>query len=339
MALESSQSEQGAAAPAQSQLDPSLQQFADPSFDPVDYLNESLPPLTLASSQPHASRTPGAVSLADLSSRSQSLLSQLNTQHVRLSTILTQLTDEILRSSGRLAYEVEVLRGNTISLADTLTERLHDDIAKLVPQVIAVEGDTTEKKDETDQKPAKPASEPEYIAKLRTLNRVRARLEEVVRVFGDAMAWPLAPSELTVTSSFISVSGPEPGSEGQSQEEKGQEVAKKLRAEIAELLDSGGGGEAGVAAAERRIKALRELAVVWKDTVEEKPRNKFLDSLAKMVEDRRRALESRRSVDLSAKATSSRDRPAEERTSDDGARPAGGLFRNLQRIREEIYLD
>jgi hypothetical protein len=33
-----------------------------------------------------------------------------------------QLTDEILRSGGRLAYEVEVLRGETIGLSETLTE-------------------------------------------------------------------------------------------------------------------------------------------------------------------------------------------------------------------------
>lgn len=95
-------------AATQSQLDSSLRHFTEPSFDPVEYLNDQLPPLTLSASQPHATRAPNSVNLADLSSRSQSLVSQLGTQNVRLSGNLTQLTEEILRSGGRLAYEVEV---------------------------------------------------------------------------------------------------------------------------------------------------------------------------------------------------------------------------------------
>ncbi|KAL1986208.1 hypothetical protein VTN96DRAFT_6723 [Rasamsonia emersonii] len=346
-----------------SQLDPSLQHFTNPSFDPIDFLNESLPPLTLASSQPHASRAPGAVSLAELATKSQSLLSQLGAQNVRLSGILTQLTEEILRSGGRLAYEVEVLRGETIGLADALAETLHDDITKFIPEGL----DTSITNESVTEDPLKPAAvtdatedhnksetqstakEPPFITQLRMLSQVRARLEQVVQTFGEAMEWPLAPSELSLTSSFISVSAPEPGPDNHSREEKGQEVAKKLRAEITELLDSNGGGEAGLAAATKRVEALRTLATVWKGTVEEKARNRFVDSLAKIVEDRRKTLESqskereqrRGGLDRtsSRKGRSSMDQSAEERSSNDSGGPGGGLFRNLQRIRDEIYLE
>ncbi|KAL1971255.1 hypothetical protein VTN77DRAFT_207 [Rasamsonia byssochlamydoides] len=341
-----------------SQLDPSLQHFTNPSFDPVDFLNESLPPLTLASSQPHASRAPGAVSLADLATRSQSLLSQLGAQNVRLSGILTQLTEEILRSGGRLAYEVEVLRGETIGLADSLTETLHDDITKFVPgglgtsitnEDVTKDPAATDATDDRKPESQITATEPSFITQLRMLTQVRARLEEVVHVFGEAMEWPLAPSELSITSSFISVSAPEPGPDNHSREEKGQEVAKKLRAEITELLDSNGGGEAGVAAAAKRVEALRTLATVWKGTGEEKARNRFVDSLAKMVEDRRKMLENqskdreqrRGGLDRtsSRRSRSSMDQSAEERSNTDSGGPGGGLFRNLQRIRDEIYLE
>jgi len=347
---------------AHSQLDPSLQQFADPSFDPVDYLNDALPPLTLASSQPHASRAPGSVPLAELSTQTQSQLSQLSAQNVRLSNILTQLTDEILRSGGRLAYEVEVLRGEAVGLSDALTEALHDDIRKFVPEgvvadltsanVIHSPAEAAAKPDEAREQSTKSAavSDPEYITKLRTLSQVRARLEEVVRTFGEAMEWPLPPSEISITSSFISVSAPESGPDSHSLEEKGQEVAKKLRAEIKELLDSEGGGEAGLEAATKRVEALRRLATVWKGTVEEKARNRFVDSLAKIVDDRRRVLESQsreREQRYGAGDPSLRRVPSkkgrssmdQERSNSDSGGPGGGLFRNLQRLRDEIYLE
>lgn len=323
-------------AATQSQLDSSLRHFTEPSFDPVEYLNDQLPPLTLSASQPHATRAPNSVNLADLSSRSQSLVSQLGTQNVRLSGNLTQLTEEILRSGGRLAYEVEVLRGEAISLADALSENLHEDIMKFA----IAEKDASEQKEELadeegEQDPVpKLPNEPEFVAQLRILGQVRTRLEEVIQTFGDAMEWPLPPSELSITSSFISVSAPEPGSESYSREEKGQEVAKKLRTEITALLDSNGGGDAGLAAATDRLEKLRTLATIWKGTAEEKARTRFLDSLARIIEDRRKALESQRDR-ASKKTRSSMEHIPEERDSG----PGGGLFRGLQRIRDEIYLE
>ncbi|KAK4906335.1 hypothetical protein LTR66_017727 [Elasticomyces elasticus] len=315
--------------------------FADPNFDPADFLNASLSPLTVASSQPNASRAQGSVPLTELSAQVQSLLSQISAQNVRLSSTLSQLTDEILRSGGRLAYEVEVLRGETIGLSETLTEVLRDDIAKFVPEPNEREPEQVEDVPEADEAEATEkntpavATDPEYVTNLRTLNQVRSRLEEVVQTFGDAMEWPLPPSELSFSSSFISVSGPDLDADGHDREEKGQEMMKKLRNEVTELLDSEGGGRSGLDAANRRVEALRTLATVWNSSAEEKARSRFVDSLAKIVDDRRRSLDQ---ATEQSQRSSSRSRPEARRDSDSGA-PAGGLFRNLQRLREEIYLE
>lgn len=353
-----------------SQLDPSLRHFADPSFDPADYLNDTLPPLSLSSSQPHASRAPNSVPLSELSSRTQSLLSQLNAQNARLSNSLTQLTDEILRSSGRLAYEVEVLRGETVGLSDALTDGLQDEISKFDPESSAdsvqktadaqkATENTHEQGGEDAQEAKTDVSDPRYITQLRTLTQVRSRLEDVIHTFGEAMEWTLPPSEVSLTASFISVSAPEPGPESHSREEKGQEYTKKLRAEVTELLDSNGGGEAGIEAADKRVQALRTLANVWKGTAEEKARIKLVENVAKIVEDRRRVLESqsRERERREQQQHGSRPEPSPRRASSRKGRPSsvdqqnredkptngdsgpGGLFRNLQRLRDEIYLD
>src|SRR5579871_3491772 len=113
-------------------LDDSLRPFIQSTFDPADFLNSALPPLHLAIHST-LSRQTNAVSLADLSSQTQSLLSQLNAQATRLTNVLTQLTDEILRSGGRLAYEVDVLRGETINLSETINDTLIPDIKLFLP--------------------------------------------------------------------------------------------------------------------------------------------------------------------------------------------------------------
>lgn len=328
--------------------------FADPSFDPAEFLNESLSPLTVASLQPNASRVPGSVPLTELSTQVQSLLSQISAQNVRLSSTLSQLSDEILRSGGRLAYEVEVLRGETIGLSETLTDVLRDDISKFVPESSTdssagrktehtqeatgesnPETTEAEKTVEAQKKPTIP-TDPEYITNLRTLSKVRSRLEDVVQTFGDAMEWPLPPSEISFSSSFISVSGPELSADGHDQEEKGQETMKKLRNQITQLLESDGGGRAGLEAATRRVETLRTLAMVWKGSAEEKARHRFVDTLERIVEERRRILDHQQTVaDQNQRGPKSR---TEQRRDSDSGGP-GGLFRNLQRLREEIYLE
>ncbi|OJJ44349.1 hypothetical protein ASPZODRAFT_153809 [Penicilliopsis zonata CBS 506.65] len=342
--------------------------FSNPSFDPADFLNENLPPLTLASTQPHASRAPGAVPLAELSTQIQSLLAQINAQNVRLSNNLTQLTDEILRSGSRLAYEVEVLRGETIGLSDTLAEALHADIERFVPGhhgSIESKEDSSEdtaKEDTTREESTKEEStestssihDPDFIVKVRTLNQVRARLEEVVHTFGEAMEWPLPPSEMSLASSFISVSAPEPvvGADGSHNtlEEKGQAKLQAFHDEITALLDAHGHGHGHADAAARRIEALRVLATVWKGTAEEKARTRFLDGLARLVDDRRKALEKERNqaardrdASLRESTTLRGSNSARGRSSMDQSREGesttSGLLRNLQRLRDEIYLE
>ncbi|KAL4736323.1 hypothetical protein BDV11DRAFT_194246 [Aspergillus similis] len=304
--------------------------YANPSFDPVDFLNDALPPLSLQSSQLQSQSNPRAVNLTDLSTRVQSILSQTNAQNIRHSTTLTSLTDEIIRSGNRLAYEVEVLRGEAIALSDLVTEGLAEEIARFTTATPTI----TEEKFEGETEPTEPGeperkNEPEYISNLRTLNQVRARLEEVVQTFGDAMEWPLPPSETSITSSFISVSAPDLGPDSQSREEKGQEVAKKLRGEISELLD----GDGGLEAAARRVEALRTLSLVWKGTAEEKARLRFVDGLAKVVEERRRAVE----APMQSQQAQNSGSRGHQRQESEG--PGGGIFRNLQRLREEIYLE
>ncbi|KAI3327792.1 hypothetical protein HD806DRAFT_335032 [Xylariaceae sp. AK1471] len=296
--------------------DPFLQNFLTPTFSPTDYLNTSLPALQTSP----RNNDPSAVPLAELSAQAQTQLSQLNAHTTRLTNILTQLTDDILRSGSRLAYEVELLRGETLSLSEALTDGLHDDIVKFVPgglqeQATETKGGnapsqsasasqrrassaatlppvttTQETTPTTADSVSKNTTDPAFISQLQTLTLVRSRLDTVVKTFGDAMEFVFPPSELSVSSSFLSVSAPEPGSEDRSTEEKGQKVLKQFREEISDLLARGSDPVDGIEKAARRIEELKELTTVWKGTAEEKGRTKFIDSLAKMVEDRHKDL-------------------------------------------------
>jgi hypothetical protein len=283
--------------------DPALAPFLQPHFDPATYLNATLPSLSLSGGG--ASRP-------------------LN----------------ILRSGARLAYEVEVLRGETIGLAETLTDGLKDDIVKFVPGGIKLEEDQSKEGaagEEDEQEPLHhseektPDTTPEYITDLRTLTTVRTRLESVIKVFGEAMHWTIPPSEISLTSSLISVSAPEPGTDNASREEKGKEFAASLRSEIADLIT--GDPDDGVEKAQVRIQALRDLALVWKGTAEEKARTKFVDGLIKLAEDKQREVEKEKSKDRG------QQRPARSGSMQKPQPPAvqqqrsGGFLENLQRIR------
>ncbi|KAK4240258.1 hypothetical protein C8A03DRAFT_13389 [Achaetomium macrosporum] len=366
--------------------DPFLQDFLSPLFDPAAYLNSTLPPLQtssrLAGSQ--GASQAGAVPLAELSIQAQSVLSQLNAHTTRLTSTLTELTNDILRSGGRLAYEVELLRGETLGLAETLTEGLEDDIAKFVPGGIRVS--LTEPKtaadshgtssshqrrmsmlappatvataDESTAKEAATApsatahtplpDEPPSIAQLRTLTLVRSRLDSVIKTFGEAMEFVFPPSEVSVSSSFLSVSAPDAGGENHSTEEKGQQVLQALRDEISRLLNHPSDPIKGIEDAAHRIEELKELATVWKGTAEEKGRTKFIESLARMVEDRHREL--LREVEQSSNRRDNNARPPQPETSA-GARTAAdadagqaetkgygayGLISQLQKLRSGL---
>lgn len=327
-----------------------LKPFLNPSFDPAAFINSSLPPLQ----QRSAAATPEASGgVADLSAQAQAMISQLNAHTTRLSNTLTGLTDDILRSGSRLAYEVELLRGETSSFSESLNETLLEDIKKFIPEGLPV-GDEPAKKDaaaegeqsnDTSWKTEREANEPEHIRQLQMLTHVRSRLELVIKMFGDAMEFTFPPSELSVSSSFLSVSAPEPGSQQQSSEEKGQQVLKKLRDEVSSLLDGPDDPVEGIASAAQRVEQLKELTVVWKGTAEEKGRNKFIDSLAKMVEDRHRDLmrEMEQAVKREGKLEAGRPRKssvtrdAAVATEDARTLPGGfGLLNQLQRLRSGL---
>ncbi|RWA11770.1 hypothetical protein EKO27_g3333 [Xylaria grammica] len=295
--------------------DPFLQSFLSPTFGPADYLNSTLPPLQTSTRN---NNDPSSVPLTELSTQTQTQLSQLNAHTTRLTNTLTQLTDDILRSGSRLAYEVELLRGETLSLSEALADPLHDDIVKFVPDGLQEQAIETKGGNATSANPrrasgataipppATPAEEtaptlptdgiarnptdPAFISQLQTLTLVRSRLDTVVKTFGDAMEFVFPPSELSVSSSFLSVSAPEPGSENHSTEEKGQRVLRQFREEISDLLHKGPDPVEGIEKAARRIEELKELTTVWNGTAEEKGRTKFIDGLAKMVEDRHKEL-------------------------------------------------
>ena len=119
---------------------------------------------------------------------------------------------------------------------------------------------------------------------------VRSRLDSVIKTFGEAMEFVFPPSEISVSSSFLSVSAPDAGGQNHSTEEKGQEVLRTLRDEISTKLNQGADPIKGIEEAARRIEELKELNQVWKGTSEEKGRAKFIESLARMVEDKHKEL-------------------------------------------------
>ncbi|KAI3338396.1 hypothetical protein F4824DRAFT_459085 [Ustulina deusta] len=349
--------------------DPFLQSFLSPAFNPAEYLNSTLPSLQTSS----RTNDPSSVPLAELSAQAQTQLSQLNAHTTRLTNTLTQLTDDILRSGSRLAYEVELLRGETLSLSEVLADTLYDDVVKFVPdglQEHAVEpkggNPTISRSASTSQRrtsgsttippPVTPAEEtattastdgvarnatdPAFISQLQTLTLVRSRLDTVVKTFGDAMEFVFPPSEVSVSSSFLSVSAPEPGSQDRSTEEKGQKVLRQFREEISGLLNTGSDPVEGIEKAARRVEELKELTTVWNGTAEEKGRTKFIDSLAKMVDDRHKEL--MREMEQAGRRDGSTDGESGHRRSINGSLDATsesrglsgyGIMSQLQRLR------
>lgn len=329
--------------PDSTSADPILSKLKEPSFDAVTFLNDSLPVLSISSAHQPGPRGGKVAQIQDASTQLQALVTKVNTQHIRSSSQLTQVTDDILRSGSRLAYEVEVLRGDANGLHEALTEALRSDISRFVTEQFA---DNTTEGAGIDA--VRDAGDPDFILQLRMLGQVKGRLEAVVNVFGEAMEWTLLP-EASVASSLISVSAPELAMmETTDGDEKDQETAKKYRAEIFDLLDSDGGGYGGLEAAAEKVEMLRLLCTVWKGTAEERSRLKFVDSLSKLVEERKRVLDAR-AIPQRVRADSSTQRSSslpgraagrsEKKAPAEPSNAASGLFRNLQKLRDEIYLD
>ncbi|KAK0874193.1 hypothetical protein LTR87_011615 [Friedmanniomyces endolithicus] len=339
-------------------VDNSIQPFLQKDFDPVDYLNSTLPALSTTSTPAQSAQHGRTVPLSELNAQLQTLLSQVNAQMTRWSNTLTQLTDEIIRSGGRLAYEVEVLRGDTTGLTDVLDNRLRKEIELLAPSHDAQNGGLSEHDVDTSSpqeelpKPRSATEEPECLDRLRTLTAVRSRLDAVIQVFGDAMAWPLAPSELSssaVSSSLISISAPASDTDARDREAKGRQYLETLRSEINDQIGTGD-NLTSLSAAATRLEDLRGLAEVWKGTVEEKARLRVVESLLRPVEERLRVVErtgqQARGAPVSS-PSSSAPRGADLRYGDLSASPqraAGegggyGFLQNLRNLRDEMYLE
>ena len=312
-----------------------------PQFDPVHVLNDTLPGLNL-SSQTQTLKANRSTQIQSAAAESLALLSSLNTINIRASSELTSLTDEIIRSGNRLAYEVEVLRGDVNGFEELLTDSLRDDIGQFV------KSETTSREAPLDQDTdgdgivttAAANYEPDFMTRLRLLGKVKARLESVITIFGEAMKWPIPPSEVS-GASLISVSAPELGIQSTEEDDKAHEALKQLQAEIIGLLGPEPGGYKGLEAAVEQVEEYRQLAMLWRGTGEEKARVKFVESLSKLVEDRRRTLDARETArnvrsDSSARSSSAMGRNPKG-ANEGGA--AAGLFRNLQRLKDDLYLD
>lgn len=302
-------------------------------FDAIQYIDNALSSLSLTSKN-QATKQNRTAQIQSVSTETQGLLSKLNTYNIRTSAELTSLTDEILRSSNRLAYEVEVLRSDANGLYDLLSSTLQEDISHFVQQQVIRDDATEANTQSSGIEDVALARDPEFMQQLRLLGHVKSRLEDVIRVFGEALKWPIPPSDVSVASSLISVSAPELGVANTADDDKARAVIRQYRDEITDLLSTEGGGRAGLDAATKRVEDFQNLALVWKGTAEERARSKVVDGFVKIVEDRKRAMGSSNQNNKSyIDSVKSNGQPSRLGTP---GLAAGGLWRKL---RDEMYLD
>lgn len=331
---------------AASLLETRLHQSQD--FDPVAFLNDNLPTLNLSSqpqthtqTQTQPQKAGRSTHLQNASTGTLNLLSTLNTSNIRSTSELASLTDDIIRSGNRLAYEVEVLRGDVNGLHELLTEALRDDINLFVRQVSSDQQTDLETETKEAHQGSQQSQDPDFMIQLRVLEKVRARLEAVIAIFGEAMKWPVVPSELPGGSNLISVSAPELGIQNTEEDDKAREALRDIRSEITELLNSSPDGHAGLEAATRRVEEYRQISLLWKGTGEEKVRTKFVDTLTRLVEDRKKTLQTQKlardaKADNTTRSSSAMGRITKASSEVTGA---AGLFRNLQRLKDDLYLE
>ncbi|KAL8923865.1 MAG: hypothetical protein Q9172_002953, partial [Xanthocarpia lactea] len=251
---------------------PLLLPFLAPSFSATSYLNATLP-------APPVSRTPQSVqqtpqqqlTLSNLASQTQSHISTLSAQTSRLSVTLTALTDDILRCSSRLTYEIELLRGEANTLVEALGERgdLNPAIKTFIPTglqlsntgiddgggspIASVQQHNEEQTHATAPQSATTANNQPPISQLRTLLSVRTALTSLTQTFSLALSWPMPPSLLpSTTSSLISIASPSSQTTTSDLESAGQAALARLRAEVEEMVMGG-----DVEKARERVEELR----------------------------------------------------------------------------------
>ena len=318
--------------------DANLRPFSLPGFSPTDYLNSTLPSFKSTKQQQPAP------SLSAIAAQAQSQVSSLNAQTSRLSTTLTNLTDDILRTSSRLAYEVELLRGEALALADSLSSR--GDFSQFISRFVSGGLKLPNEPTESPNSPSKErqesegfgslstsTAEPEALPRLRTLLHVRAQLQIVIQRFNQALSFSFPPSLLaTATSSLISLNPP---NQDPDLESKGQAGLSRLKQEISSLAADADGLGGGFERARELIAELRDLCTIWKGTGEEAARLKWVDSLDQMIDDEVRKTEESRKKGAVGRSKTQRDASAVR----SGGELSGTGPGFLRRLREEIYMD
>ena len=247
--------------------------------------------------------------MSSISIECQSHISTLSAHTARLSATLTTLTDDILRCSSRLAYEVEILREETTELVETLGRRdgpLGEAITVFAPRDLKEqdgpaqdtlnirEGVFVEREQDfklSTQGPSESGTNMSggtaattALSQLEELQRVRTSLLDLKNLFSRALAWPLPPSLVNSSSSsggsFLVSIQPPSTPETERLEQEGQAALRGLRSEVSQLITMGDVGEA-----RRRVEELRQLTGIWKGTKEEKARRVVVDELQAMIRD------------------------------------------------------
>ncbi|KAF3917435.1 hypothetical protein ABW21_db0207353 [Orbilia brochopaga] len=315
--------------------DPILQPFLADNFSPAAYLNSTLPPLT-------------PTSLHSLHSTSTTLLSSLDVHLSRLQATLSALTDEILRATPRLSYEVQVLRSDVVSLADILssprTRQLTQCLADVSLEdssqaqsdpspadavITATATDVADSGAKNAENVAKhsdttttTSAKPQVLKRLEILALVRRHLEDVVKVFGEAMEWTLTDTQKTSiplpTTSTSSLGAYIPPSRTPS---PAVFDGRKKPASASHNSNAGTGSDRitdeisylllndEIDQATQKVEELARLCDVWKNTSEHDARLRFVENL------RWKVMEATRVEDTDVGAPSA---PADKKDSDRG---------------------
>lgn len=261
--------------------DPALQPFTSTNFSPASYLDSILPPLAPPSILlPNQRLDTSAATLTSLSTQTTTLLSTLDVHTQRLLTHLQTLSDEILRLAPRLGYEIDVLRSDAEGLKEVVEKANNEETG--LGTVIG--------------------NEPDGLKKLMMLATIRERVEEVVKVFGEAMEWRVDGDDAAENA------GGE-GSGGKNTKSQGKNPAE----EVGFLIAAG-----ELDKAKEKVERLRKLASVFQGTVEGPARVAVVEALERRVEAERRKIAASKKSAAAAAETKQEERKVDEKKDDGG---------------------
>ncbi|KAG0634609.1 hypothetical protein HOY80DRAFT_516041 [Tuber brumale] len=313
--------------------EPLLKPFLSPTFSPSAYLNSTLPPLLPPPNLNPAStpRPANAEPLSTLSSKITTLLSTLDLQTQTLISTLQSQTDEILRLAPRLGYEVDLLRSDVVSLTASLNRDLDGCVRELRLGGEEEEGEVGKE-------------ELRVLEKLRMLSRVRARLEDVVKVFGHAMDWTLegpGEDEEAGQDSLVPINDPIPRTPSPIRALRGAKKGSGSHPVEDVLYHL---STRDLDGARQKVAELRELCKLFEGTVEGPARNAVVEALEGKIGEEEAAREAERTKeggggDEMKKRQTSLDRDTQSDRRVEGTGWAGGregyygLINQLSRMR------